>query len=174
MGEFHDIPIIARGRILMPTEADAVEFKGHGGASFRSPDPHKHIQDLVLGNAAHLAALNDTKMADIIEFLAEAGRRLRLEDNLYLQESFELALQAGGLAEPILRGVYDQLPFMFDARALTAQVDLTIGIPYLDGWVPAPEPHVNVRVRAVGTRQLHITTPGRRTLIQPLPRKRPA
>lgn len=157
MSDFRDIPIIARGRILMPTEADAVEFKGRGGASFRSPDPHKHIQDLVLGNAAHLADLNDTRMADIIEFLAEAGRRLRLEDNPYLQESFELALQAGGLAEPILRGVYDQLPFMFDAHALTAQVDLTIGIPYLDGWVPAPEPHDNVRVRAVGTRQLHIT-----------------
>jgi hypothetical protein len=157
MADVRDIPIIARGRILMPSEDDAVEFKGRGGSSFRSPDPHKHIQDLVLGNAAHLADLNDTKMADIIEFLAEAGRRLRLEDNPYLQESFELALQAGGLAEPILRGVYDQLPFMFDARALTAQVEQTIGIPYLDGWVPAPEPHDNVRVRAVGTRQLHIT-----------------
>jgi hypothetical protein len=46
---------------------------------------------------------------------------------------------------------------MFDARSLSAQVDQTIGIPYLDGWVPAPEPHDNVRVRAVGTRQLHIT-----------------
>jgi hypothetical protein len=157
MGDFRDIPIIARGRILMPSEGDAVEFKGRGGSSFRSPDPHKHIQDLVLGNAAHLADLNDTKMADIIEFLAEAGRRLRLDDNPYLQESFELALRAGGLAEPILRGVYDQLPFMFDACGLTAQVDQTIGIPYLDGWVPAPEPHENVRVRAVGTRQLHIT-----------------
>lgn len=157
MSQFRDIPIIARGRILMPAKGDAVEFKGRGGASFRSPDPHKHIQDLVLGNAAHLADLNETKMADIIAFLAEAGRRLRLEDNPYLQESFELALQAGGLAEPILRGVYDQLPSMFDARSLTAQVDQTIGVPYLDGWVPAPEPHENVRVRAVGTRQLHIT-----------------
>src|SRR5690606_4515478 len=118
MSDFRDIPIIARGRILMPSEGVAVEYKGRGGAGFRSPDPHKHIQDLVLGNAAHLADLHDTKMADVIAFLAEAGRRLRLEDNPYLQESFELALQAGGLAEPILRGVYDQLPSMFDARGL--------------------------------------------------------
>ncbi len=157
MSELRDIPIIARGRILMPADGDAVEFKGRGGSSFRSPDPHKHIQDLVLGNAAHLADLNATKMADIIEFLAEAGKRLRLEDNPYLQESFTLALQAGGLAEPILRGVYDQLPYMFDGQSLTAQAEQTIGIPYLDGWVPAPAPHENVRVRAVGTRQLHIT-----------------
>lgn len=79
-----DIPIIARGRILLPTEDDAVEFKGRGGSAFRSPDPHRHIQDLVLGNAALLADLNDAKMADIIGFLSEAGRHLRLEDNAYL------------------------------------------------------------------------------------------
>jgi hypothetical protein len=111
----------------------------------------------VLGNAAHLADLNDTRMADIIEFLAEAGGRLRLDDNPYLQESFALALQAGGLAEPILRGVYDQLPYMFDGRALTALADQTIGIAYLDGWVPSGGDYDCVSIRAVGTRQLHIT-----------------
>jgi len=152
-----DIPIIARGRIILPTDGDAVEFKGRGGAAFRSPDPHRHVQDLVLGNAALLADLNAAKVADIVDFLAEAGKRLRLEDNAWLQESFALALQAGGLAEPILRGVYDELPHMFDPAVLTALADQTIGIPHLDGWVAAAEPHGNVRVRAVGTRQLHIT-----------------
>jgi hypothetical protein len=46
---------------------------------------------------------------------------------------------------------------MFDGRMLTDHVDSTIGIPYLDGWVPARGKYSNVRVRAVGTRQLHIT-----------------
>jgi hypothetical protein len=156
MGDIIDIPIIARGRIIMPG-GDAVEFKGRGGAAFRSPDPHKHVHDLVLGNPVLLGDLNDTKMADIIDFLAEVGKHLRLEDNPYLQESFALALQAGGLAEPILKGVYDDLPHMFDPRMLTALVDSTIGIDYLDGWVPAQSGFGNVRVRAVGTRQLHIT-----------------
>jgi hypothetical protein len=152
-----DIPIIARGRTILPSDGDAVEFRGRGGSAFRSPDPHAHIQDLVLGNPALLADLNDTRMAEIIDFLAEAGKRLRLDDNAWLQESFALALQAGGLAEPILRGVYDALPAMFDGQALEALAEQTIGIPYLDGWVAAPAPHENVRVRAVGTRQLHIT-----------------
>lgn len=151
-----DIPIISRGRIIMPEE-DAVVFSGRGGASFRSPDPHNHIHDLVLGNPTLLADLNDLPMRQIVDFLAEAGKRLRLEDNAFLQESFALALQAGGLAEPILRGVYDTLPMMFDPDGLTELVDQTIGIPYLDGWVPAPNGYDNVRVRAVGTRQLHIT-----------------
>jgi hypothetical protein len=155
MSDIIDIPIIARGRIIMPGD-DAVEFKGRGGAAFRSPDPHKHIHDLVLGDTARLADLNDTKMKDIVDFLAEVGKRLRLEDNAYLQQSFALALQAGGLAEPILRGVYDGLPHMFDPKMLTDLVDSTIGIRFLDGWAASRE-HPNVRVRAVGTRQLHIT-----------------
>lgn len=157
MSEVLDIPIIARGRVLLPEGDDAVEFKGRGGASFRSPDPHRHIHDIVLGNPVLLADLMDTPTQDIIEFLTEAGKRLRLEDNIWLQESFALALQAGGLAEPILQGVYDSLPAMFDGAELTALVENTIGIPYLDGWVAAPGKGAHCRVRAVGTRQLHIT-----------------
>lgn len=155
MTELYNIPIIARGRIIEPGE-DAVEFKGRGGASFRAPDPHKHIHDLVLGNPVLLSDLQATPMRDIIDFLAEAGKRLKLEDNAYLQESFALALRAGGLAEPILRGVYDDLPHMFDPDAMFDQIENTVGTAYLDGWVPSPTgPHC--RVRAVGTRQLHIT-----------------
>jgi hypothetical protein len=157
MNDIIDIPIVSRGRLILPGEGDVAEFKGRGGATFRSPDPHKHVHDLVLGNTALLADLNDTKMAQIVDFLAAVGERLRLEDNEYLQQSFALALKAGGLAEPILRGVYDGLPHMFDKKGLMELVDSTIGVSYLDGWAAAKAPHQNVRVRAVGTRQLHIT-----------------
>lgn len=156
MNDLIDIPIISRGRIIFPGD-DAVEFSGRGGARFRSPDPHRHINDLVLGNPVMLQDLMDTPMSDIIEFLGAVGKRLRLDDNPYLQQSFALALGAGGLAEPILKGVYDDLPRMFNPDSLTALAERTVGINYLDGWVPAAEPYSNVRVRAVGTRQLHIT-----------------
>jgi hypothetical protein len=151
-----DIPIIARGRIIMPGD-EAVEFKGRGGAAFRQADPHKHIHDLVLGDTSRLRDLHDTPMAEIIEVLAELGKRLVLNDNPLLQESFELALKAGGLAEPILRGVYDALPHMFDTQGMTALVDKTIGLAYIDGWVPGGGDYDCVSIRAVGTRQLHIT-----------------
>ena len=155
MTDTYEIPIISRGRIILPGD-DAVEFSGRGGARFRAPDPHKHIHDLVLGNPVLLSDLQATPTREVIAFLAEAGKRLRLDDNPHLQESFALALRAGGLAEPILRGVYDDLPHMFDPDGMTAQVDSTIGIDYLDGWVASPTgPHC--RLRAVGTRQLHIT-----------------
>ncbi len=74
-----NIPIIARGQIIMPADGDTVEFRGRGGSSF----------------------------------LAEVAKLLRLEDNQFLQESFALALQAGGLVGPSLRSVYDNLPAMF-------------------------------------------------------------
>ncbi|MDE2596438.1 MAG: long-chain-fatty-acyl-CoA reductase [Sphingomonadales bacterium] len=151
-----DIPIIARGRVIMPGD-DAVEFKGRGGAAFRQADPHQHIHDLVLGDTARMRDLHDTPMAEIIELLAELGKRLSLDDNPLMQESFALALKAGGLAEPILRGVYDALPQMFSAAGMTALVDRTIGLDYIDGWVPSGGEFATVAIRAIGTRQLHIT-----------------
>lgn len=156
MEQVMDIPIIARGRIIMPGE-DAVLFRGRGGADFRQADPHRHIHDLVLGDTSRLRDLHDTPIAEIIELLAELGRKLSLDDNELLQESFALALQAGGLAEPILRGVYDALAHMFDADLMTALVDKTIGLDHIDGWVPGEGRFDNVSIRAVGTRQLHIT-----------------
>ncbi len=156
MSELYSVPIIARGRIIEPGD-DAVEYQGRSGAGFRTPDPHKHIHDLVLGNPVLLQDLMDTPIRDIVDFLSEVGKRLRLDDNLWLQESFALALKAGGLAEPILRGVYDGLPRMFDGDALMALAEKSVGIDYLDGWVAGDSPYANCRVRAVGTRQLHIT-----------------
>jgi len=156
MSQVLDIPIIARGRIIMPGD-DGVVFKGRGGADFRQADPHRHIHDLVLGDTARLRDLHDTPMAELIDLLAELGKRLALDDNPLLQQSFGLALAAGGLAEPILRGVYDALPQMFEREALTALADKTIGLAYLDGWVPSGGDYDCISIRAVGTRQLHIT-----------------
>lgn len=152
-----DIPIVSRGRLIMPSEADFADFRGRGGATFRAPDPHKHIHDLVLGNPVLLRDLMETPTREIIDLLAELGKRLHVEDNPFLQESMALALRSGGLAEPILRGVYRDLPGMFDPKGLTDLVEGTIGIDYLDGWVPAPGDGAHCRVRAIGTRQLHIT-----------------
>lgn len=156
MADSYDIPIIARGNIIAPGD-DAVEFGGRGGAKFRVPNPHKHINDLVLGNPVLLNDLLETPISEIVDFLGEVGERLRLDDNPYLQEAFALSLQAGGLPESILKGVYDALPAMFNPGAMLEMAEATIGIRYLDGWVRNAAPHDNVRVRAVGTRQLHIT-----------------
>lgn len=157
MSDLREIPIIARGRIIRPSGEDSVLFNGRGGAQFHAPDPHLHVHDMVLGNPVLLSDLMETPTSQIIEFLVEVGKRLRLDDNSFFQESFELGLLAGGLSEPILRSVYERLPAMFDGAVLRDRVEHTIGSAFLDGWVPRESCDGRHRIRAVGTRQLHIT-----------------
>lgn len=158
MSRTYDIPIVSRGRIIHPQGDDAVEFGGRAGARFRAPDPHKHIADLVLGDPTRLRDLHELPVRDIIAFLAKLGPRLALDGNPCMQEAYELAIEAGGLTAPVLRSVFDALPGLFDADYLEALADRTVGIPYLDSWVPQGSgATARFRVRAVGTRQLHIT-----------------
>jgi hypothetical protein len=158
MSKIYEIPILARGRVIMPSEGDSVEFGGRTGARFRCPDPHKHIHDLVLGDAGRLQDLHELPMSQILDFLAALGPRLKFSENRYLQDSFKMAIEAGGLTEPLMTRLYDQLPHMFDRKMLEARAEKSIGIKYLDSWVPQgeSEPACNIRVRAVGCRQLHI------------------
>ena len=152
-----EIPIISRGRIIEPG-SDAIVFSGRTGAEFRAPNPHRHINDLVLGDATRLRDLQDMPTRQIIDFLVELGQRLAFDRNPYMQEAFALSQQAGELTEPILRGIYQSIPGMFTRSYLEEMVDNTVGIDYLDGWVPQGSgPRGRFRVRAIGTRQLHIT-----------------
>lgn len=151
-----DIPLIIRGRIIEP-DHDAVEFGGRSGARFRQPDPHKYADQLVLANPDKLRDLHDTPIDDIIDFLAELGPRLHIDKNPLMQTAFELALQAGEMTPSVLRPVYEQFPGLFARDRLNGRVDRMIGKNYLDGWVEQGRPGAStIRIRAVGTRQLHI------------------
>jgi hypothetical protein len=157
VGKMIDIPILSRGRVIMPSEGDSVVFGGRAGASFRAPDPHQHVQDLIMGSARRLLDLQETPIDEIIDFLAKLGPLLTIEANPYLRQAFELGLEAGGLTEPVLRAVFDQVPPLFNRARLDADIDKTVGKAYLDGWVERGLPgQSRRRIRAFGTRQLHI------------------
>jgi hypothetical protein len=151
------VPILARGRVILPA-ADALVFGGRKGARFRCPAPARHARELVLPNASDLRDLAQMPIARIIDFLVELGPRLSLS-NPHMREAFDLALEAGGLTEPVLRSVYQQVPGCFDRRRLDHLIDRTIGKNYIDGWVEqaAPGERSMYRVRAFGTRGVHIT-----------------
>lgn len=152
-----NIPIVSRGGIIMPGD-DAIEFAGRSGGRFRIPNPRRHINDLVLADPGKLSDIQAIPTDKIIDFLAELGGRLAIDKNPYMQEAFNLALTAGGLTEPVLRTVYNQVPRLFERHKLNALVDSTVGKAFLDGWVEmGPPGRSTLRVRAVGSRQLHIT-----------------
>ena len=151
-----DIPMLVRGRIIEPGDG-AIEFGGRSGARFRHPNPVKHAGELVLGNPGELRDLHDTPIDEIVRFLGELGPRLTLERSPLMQAALRLALEAGELTESVLRPVYDEIPLWFDRDRLSVQVEKTLGKAYLDGWVELGRPgRSTLRVRAVGTRQLHI------------------
>jgi hypothetical protein len=131
MARLYEIPILSRGRVIPPTDDDCVEFSGRAGARFRCPNPHKHIHDLVLGDAGRLQDLHDLPIAKVLDFLSALGPRLKLADNPYLQESYDLALEAGGLTKPLMTRLYDSLPAMFNRAKMEARVEATIGSRYL-------------------------------------------
>ena len=150
-----DIPFLIRGRIVEPGD-DAVEFGGRVGARFRIPDPAKYVDQLVLTDAGDLADLRDTPIAEVIDFLAELGPRLVLDENPLLQAAYELCLEAGELTESVLAPVYDDFPSWFGRDRLHAQINATLG-DYIDGWVELGAPgRSSARSRAIGVRQLHI------------------
>ncbi|WP_436790846.1 acyl-CoA reductase [Yinghuangia sp. YIM S10712] len=151
-----DIPIVIRGRIIEPGD-DAIEFGGRAGARFRQPDPHKYADQLVLADPSDLRDLHDTPIDEIIDFLAELGERLVFDKNPLMQRAYELALEAGEMTPPVLRPIYEQFPAMFRRDRLSGQVERKLGKAYLDGWVEQGRPgQSTVRIRAIGTRQLHI------------------
>lgn len=150
-----DIPLLIRGRVIEP-DADAVEFGGRVGARFRTPDPRRHASRLVLADAGALADLAALPVDEIIDFLAALGPRLALEGNPLMQAAFELALEAGELTEPVLRPIYEHFPNWFARERLEHAVESTIGKAYLDGWVDQDGAHPPTRIRAVGTRGVHV------------------
>jgi hypothetical protein len=151
-----DIPFLIRGRVIEP-DADGVEFGGRVGGRFRSPNPADHVDELVLGDPSELLDLHETPVDEIIDFLAELGPRLLLDENPLLQKAFQLALDAGELTEPLLRTVYDDFVSWFRPEFLHLTVEKTIGKKYLDGWVERGAPgRSSQRMRAIGTRNLHI------------------
>ncbi len=151
----YDIPIIARGKIIPPGE-DAIEFGGRVGARFRCPNPEHHINDLLLSRGGDLQDLYELSTDEILDFLAELGPRLSL-DNPYMKEAFDLCLEAGLLTESVLLPIYEQAQFLFDRDRMSEQLDAKIGKNYLDGWVEQGQPgNSHVRIRAIGTRQVHV------------------
>jgi hypothetical protein len=152
---FH-VPLIIRGQVI--TDAD-LEFGGRrGGVSFNTPDVAKHLDKLTLAAPSKMADLYSVSLDDILDLLAELGNRLRFDSNPHLREAFELSCITSGLSESILRYQYENIPFFFNREEMAMMVERSCGANYLEGWVPQPGgmPGVNARVRAFGSRAVHV------------------
>ena len=150
-----NIPLIVRGTII---ESAEVEFGGRrGGARLLCPDIKQHLHALPLKLPSDLADLYPLTFDEIVDFLVETGKRLRLDNNPYLQEALAASKLTSGLTEGILAYIYEDAGRFLSAAAIRDIAERTVGIEYLEGWVKRPFPNGGyASVRAFGARAAHI------------------
>lgn len=148
------IPLVLRGEVFLD---HLVDHPTPGGPQFSTPDVRAYLDRLTLRDPAALSDLYDLPFAAVVEFLAELGTRLSLDDNVYLQQSLELSCLTSNLPASVLEQVYRSLPSLFGADHVREVADRVIGIDYLEGWVPTLlEDGSRFTVRAVGARAVHV------------------
>ena len=147
---------IIRGQII---DTDLVEFggRGEGDFSFLSPDPHKILDLLPLGHGGKMADLYTLSFEDILDYLEELGSHLDLKTNIHLQRAVEGSYLTAPTTPSIVEYTYKSLKSAFRRDVVTEMAEQTVGIKYLEGWVPSTlVDGRTAHIRAFGSRQLHI------------------
>ncbi|WP_422418450.1 acyl-CoA reductase [Pseudomonas sp. GZD-222] len=148
-------PMIIRGQVITD---NLIEVGGRGGdLSFLTPDATKYIDQLPLGNPAKLADLYNLSFEDILDYAVALGERLALDKNQYLQEACELSFLTAPTTPSIVKGSYMGLQHMLSREFIREMAETTVGIKYLEGWVPQTLlDGTELEVRCFGARTLHI------------------
>ncbi|KWR88338.1 acyl-CoA reductase [Cupriavidus sp. IDO] len=148
-------PMIIRGKVITD---NLVEVGGRGGdLTFLTPDAHKYLDKLPLGNPARLADLYKLNFDDILDYAEALGERLDLATNPHLQEACALSYHTAPVTPTMVKGTYMGLRNMLSREAITEAVESTVGIRYLEGWVQQKLiDGTELEVRCFGARALHI------------------
>ena len=148
-------PMIIRGEII--TE-NLIEVGGRGGdLVFQTPDAHRYIDKLPLGNPAKLADLYALSFDDIVDYAVALGARLDLATNAHLREACELSYLTAPTTPTLVKSSYLGLRNMLTREAIVEAVESTVGIQYLEGWVKQRLiDGTELEIRCFGSRALHI------------------
>ncbi|MDH4873573.1 acyl-CoA reductase [Pseudomonas sp. BN515] len=148
-------PMIIRGEVITD---NLIEVGGRGGdLAFLTPDAHKYIDRLPLGNPAKLADLYALSFDDILDYCVALGERLEFSKNRYLQEACELSFLTAPTTPTIIKASYMGLQNLLSRPFITEMVETTVGVKYLEGWVPQTLlDGTELEVRCFGARTLHI------------------
>jgi hypothetical protein len=137
-------------------EGDDVRHRSRDlGADFATPAIDL---DALIMPRSRLPPMLDVKVSEIIDFLVEAGERLRLDCNPYLQECLELIAATNPLPRRIVENLYRETPYFLNRQLLESIVDSNFAHrDALDGWVERVDPHGNKgAVRAFPPRMVHM------------------
>ncbi|WEJ74744.1 acyl-CoA reductase [Pseudomonas sp. PSE14] len=148
-------PMIIRGEVITD---HLIEVGGRGGdLTFLTPDAHRYLDRLPLGNPAKLADLYALSFEDILDYCEALAERLDFASNRYLQEACELSYLTAPTTPTMVRGAYMNLRHLLTREAIIEMAESTVGIPYLEGWVrQCLLDGTELETRCFGSRALHI------------------
>jgi Acyl-CoA reductase (LuxC) len=153
----YDIPLLIRGKLFTD---QMVEFEARRGElAFRVPDVSAFTEQLPLADPQKLMNLYEISFDDVVQFLDELGKRLRLEVNPYMREAYEVSCVTSGLTPEILYKSYDEsIPKMLSADHVREVAENRIGISALEGWTQHRLRGGQIAyTRPLGARSIHVT-----------------
>jgi hypothetical protein len=157
------IPHFMRGEVRIAAD---VKHRSRSQSS-RVATPRIILDELVWSRHEPVPAL-DLPIKEIIEFLAELGKRLAFDHNAHLQEALEQMTQFSTLDVRILENCYRDIASLFDRRAVIAEAEQSLGtLDVLDGWVAKNPLYPQCRIRAIPPRLVHILA-GNAPIVSPI------
>lgn len=146
-------PHFVRGAVF---EGDDIRYRSRDlGADFATPAIDL---DALITPRSELPPLLDIKLSEIIDFLLEAGQRLHLDRNPYLQECLELIAATNPLPRRVVENLYRQAPYYLNKQLLESIIDSNFANrEALDGWVERVDANGSkAAVRAFPPRMVHM------------------
>jgi len=149
------VPLIIRGRII---EDNLIEFGGRrGGVTLMTPDVNKYVDEITLRNPADLRDWYSLEMEEILDFLEELGSRLSPSTNPHIRRALEASIAASsGLTPEPLRFMYESQRHMLKKERVKEMIEGVFHEPYLERWVSHQRLDRTIKVRAFGSRMVHI------------------
>ena len=147
--------LIIRGRVITD---ELVQMGGRGGdLTFLTPDAHRYVDELPLGDPARLADLYQLSFDDILDYLQALGRRLDVGQNEHLRRARALSYLTAPTTPPLVDAAYAELGLLFERDFVREMAEAQIGVDYLEGWVETEQGGgLRLGVRCFGARTLHI------------------
>lgn len=147
-------PAFIRGELI---DQDLVPFDGRAGVRFLAPEPRRLVGLLPLTEPGRLRDAQALPFDEIVAYLDRLGSAVELGRNAHLQEALEASEHYSDMTAPLVRSSFERLPALFSRESVRELADTTIGIAYLEGWVPKTMADGRTAaLRAFGARAVHI------------------
>ncbi|WP_165189679.1 acyl-CoA reductase [Caulobacter soli] len=142
-----------RGRLV---SGDAVKHRSRDlGVDFVTPTIDL---DALVAPRSELPPLLDTPLSEIVDFLVEAGQRMSLDTNPYLQAALEHTVKVNPLPRRVVENLFRRAQHFLTREGLMCGVETSFIDPKaLDGWVERTDLHGNKgALRAFPPRMVHM------------------